>query len=249
MISSKSTKSNRIHIETQITAGNEKKSNSTSKSSNGRVNDARKDYIDDQPEGSNLNVREVHQEFGAPTLVTKDNFNAITNRLVQDDPAISVLKIGVILTEAELKILCSSIQNNTELGYIAWHKDQFLCGALKEIEIKLIDSNKNYQYHPNDYVHGLLSQHVYTNCKNEFAILDPNIKEAFIKWRVAEIYDDTKNSGYYGVIYINDKTHQVVLAHRGTESIIAGLFNQNSDWKTNIEEILGWSNSGWSTSM
>lgn len=38
---------------------------------------------------------------------------------------------------------------------------------------------------------------------------------------------------------INDRTHQMVLANRGSSKLTEGLINQNSDWKTNFEKILG----------
>lgn len=50
-----------------------------------------------------------------------------------------------------------------------------------------------------------------------------------------------QENDYYGVIYKNDKTHQIVLANRGTEggimAFIAGLLEYNNDWKVNAKEI------------
>ncbi len=173
-------------------------------------------------------------------VVTKERFQEINSQLANDSPFITSLEIDFALTEAELIGLYNSIQNNTELGYVAWHKDQFPFDILNQINTKLIEHNKNYKYHPNDYVHGLLSKHAYKNSlEGDSVTLDPNIDVHLKNWRVEKIYNDTQNSGYYGVIYVNDKTHQVVLANRGTEDIIKGLFSKNSDWKTNLEEILG----------
>ena len=149
------------------------------------------------------------------------------------------------MTEPALKTLYSAIQNNTELGHIAWHKNQVLYGSLKEIETQLINNNKNYQYHPNDYIHALLSMHAYVNSKErDFVnLMDPTLDKYLKNWQVVKVCDDTKNSGYYGVICQNDKTHQIVLANRGTKGgvkeVISDLMKKFSDWKTNFEEIVG----------
>jgi len=179
-----------------------------------------------------------------PILVTKENFKEINAQLTKDNPTIHILEFGFILTDENLQALNLVIQDNTELGYISWHKDQLPTNKiLQKIETQLISNNKNYRYHPSDFVHGLLSKHAYKNSVlGDLVTVDLSFNvhnEQLKDWRVERVYDDTQNSGYYGVIYKNDKTHQVVLANRGTEEIIKGLLNKNSDWKTNFEEILG----------
>jgi len=164
--------------------------------------------------------------------------------LTRDDPTFRSLEMGYALTEMELKAIYDSIKENTELGYITWHKDQIKdqirYSILVNIENRLIENNKNYRYYPNDFTHALLSKHAYvTSTKGSSISLDPKVDMHLKNWKVVEVFDDTQKSGYYGAIYINDKTHQVVLANRGTEEIIKGLFNRNGDWKTNFEEILG----------
>ncbi len=181
---------------------------------------------------------------GQTKVVTKDNFRAINIQLKQDNPAITALEMHCMLSEVELRALYDAIQDNTELGYVLWHKDQIRYEILEGIEKRLILSNKNYRYHPSDYVHALLSKHVYRDSKQgDIVVLDTNVDEHLKNWRVEKVYDDTPQSGYYGVIYKNDKTHQVVLAVRGTEDGIKGIIKDlpkhNSDWKTNLEEILG----------
>jgi len=176
--------------------------------------------------------------------VTKDNFKEISLHLTRDDPTFRSLEMGYALTEMELKAIYDSIKENTELGYITWHKDQIKdqirYSILVNIENRLIENNKNYRYYPNDFTHALLSKHAYvTSTKGSSISLDPKVDMHLKNWKVVEVFDDTQKSGYYGAIYINDKTHQVVLANRGTEEIIKGLFNRNGDWKTNFEEILG----------
>ena len=185
------------------------------------------------------------QQPGKPVLLTKENYNTVITQLKNDSPFVTSLEIGFELTERELKELYISIQKNTEIGHISWNEGQIAFEILNRIETKLIENNKNYRYHPTDYVHGLLSKHAYVDSKaGDLIALDPNFDSNQLKnWKVVSVHNDTKVSGYYGAIYINDKTHQVVLAVRGTEGggvdMLKSLVEKNSDWKTNLEEILG----------
>lgn len=172
-------------------------------------------------------------------VVIKENFKEITNRLMQNSPDITSLEFSFTLTEDEIKELYDSIKNNYEIGYISWQSDQFSYPALKEIETKLMENNQNYQYFPNDYIHVLLAVHAYKNSEEgDFVELNENVKSHLQDWQVAKVYDDTEDSGYYAAIYKNDKNHQIVLAIRGTEGIVAGLLKNNSDLKTDLEEIV-----------
>lgn len=182
------------------------------------------------------------------TKVTETNFEEIQRRLKNDDPSITSLNLKFILEMKELEELKDIVENNTELGYILWHKDQAISEDLEKIEAKLKSNNQNYQYYPGDYMHGLLITHAYINAKvNDIVTLDElsldeNTKEKLKYWRVEKVHNSVQENGYYGVIYKNDKTHQIVLANRGTEEgamdIMTNLFKQNSDWNTNLKEIL-----------
>ena len=243
MISPKSQKENKTRLQTLGQSAIN--SNSNSMSTNNRVNDAQKNYTDYQEVDSSLIMREVHQTFHNTVFLTDENFVKINIRLGNDDPTISALKLEVALTKLQLETLFQSIQKNTELGHIIWHKDQISCQALRGIETKLSDNNKNCQHYPNDYVHVLLSMHAYADSKEgdpaklEEIAMDHHLES----WKVEKICDDTDKTGYYGMIYKNDKTHQIVLAHRGpkggAKEVFTNLLNKNDDWKTYLEEILG----------
>lgn len=71
---------------------------------------------------------------------------------------------------------------------------------------------------PSDYEYALLSQHVYEGSKLKKEVCLPNND----KWVILEVKEN-KESGYFGAIYINDETKQIVLAHRGTDSFKAFL--------------------------
>ncbi len=183
---------------------------------------------------------------GLNKSLTKENFEQLTAALAKNDPCIVAVTVKFRLTAIEMNGLYKSISNNTELGYISWHETQFAADdkILQQIESKLIENNRNYRHHPNDYTHGLLSKHAYKDsaCGSNVT-LDPTVDEHLKNWKVEKVYPDTQVSGYYAAIYINHTTHQVVLAIRGTEGgvmdTISSLLQKNSDWKTNFEEILG----------
>jgi hypothetical protein len=70
---------------------------------------------------------------------------------------------------------------------------------------------------PSDYEYALLSQHVYSGSKLKKGDCLPDNK----KWKIDQVKEG--KSGYFGAIYINDEMQQVVLAHRGTDSLGAIL--------------------------
>ncbi len=180
--------------------------------------------------------------------MTKDNFEEISLYLRRDDPALQSLEMEYALTEVELKAIYDSLKENTELGYITWHEDQIPDPILADIENRLIENNRNYRHYPNDYIHALLSFHAYIDAPlNESVvlndlILDDKIKKDLEDWHVVSVHDNVSETGYYGVIYQNNKTHQVVLANRGTEGgasgVITDLSKKHSDWNVNLREIL-----------
>jgi len=144
------------------------------------------------------------------------------------------------LNKLQLQELYEAIKDNITVGYIKWHRSQSGYSSIESIDQKLAENNRSYRYYSNDYVHALLSKHAYRSSKEkDTIILGASIDKYLKDWKVEKVYDDTDTTGYYGAVYINDKTHQVILASRGSESIIKGLFSKNSDWKTNLEEIVG----------
>ncbi len=182
------------------------------------------------------------------TFITKKNWSKIIERLGGNDPSIIALKIEFSLSKEQLEELKDAISHNTTLGFISWNKKQIASGICGQIELHLIDNVKNFKYHPTDFVHGLLSKHVYEDCvegDSVFLSQPQLIKQNSLveNWKVCKVYDDTKSSGYYGVLYENPKTHNFVLATRGTKSsvldVLKRLFETNNVIKTDIEEILG----------
>ncbi|WP_341789382.1 hypothetical protein [Rickettsia endosymbiont of Polydrusus tereticollis] len=84
--------------------------------------------------------------------------------------------------------------------------------------------------HPTDFIHGLLSSHVYTNSKEgDIVQFAPNTNKTSDKyysanyntlltdWHVHKTYGDTNQLITYGVLYVNDVLKQAVLAYRGVD--------------------------------
>ncbi|PWU07284.1 MAG: hypothetical protein C5B43_00575, partial [Verrucomicrobia bacterium] len=163
-------------------------------------------------------------------LVTRGNFVNLNNLLNKNNSSIISLKMEFPLNVSELETLLESIQENTELGFISWHENQVLCDAIEKIEKRLIGNNENYKEYPSDYIYSLLCH-------------DGLLKKVDLTgWQIVKEYSDIENSGYYGIIYKNDSTHQVVVVDLVRElNIKKGidfLVQKSGNLNSNIEEIL-----------
>ncbi|ACE06144.1 hypothetical protein Aasi_0764 [Candidatus Amoebophilus asiaticus 5a2] len=104
-------------------------------------------------------------------------------------------------------------------------------------------------------MHGLLANHVYTNPRegdkvdlqvlsNQLGNIDlpPSIPNS---WVVMQVIDDSANTGYYSALYINQTTHQAVLAFQGTTGLesptgwLNTLTRRHSDLREGLESVLG----------
>lgn len=176
------------------------------------------------------------------TLVTQGNWDEINDHLINNVPFITSLKLEFLLPDALVRKLQDSIISyNTTLGHVLWHRDQPYCNICEQIELHLINNNKNFKYHPNDFVHGRLSKHAYkdSNVTDSVTLGDPHLKD----WKITKVFNYIRSTSYYAIIYQNDTTHQMVLAVRGTKTgaieELKGLFKKSGYVKNNIEEILG----------
>lgn len=150
-----------------------------------------------------------------------------------------------ILDLPQLQELYRKVKENQLIGHVIWGTVREEGAALKaKIENKIIENNKLYKSHPSDFIHGLLSAHVYKNSikgqRVEFEKENINyIHNSFLRnWKVHEVYNYPEAGGYYGVSYINDHKKQIVLAHRGTLVKWNDLFKEDSPLKTDIKGIL-----------
>ena len=155
----------------------------------------------------------------------------------------------IYLTKEQLNDLAEKIEGNSFIGHIIWGPlPNESRGVVEQIENKLIENNKSYKSHPTDFVHGLLSSHSYQNSiegnKVEFTVNSKGIPHVNAKynqhlsdWRVEKVFQPENSDDYYSVLYVNDKTHHAVLAHRGTD-IPNSLKGKNASLKADLIEIL-----------
>jgi hypothetical protein len=150
------------------------------------------------------------------------------------------------LTLIKLKEVDEQVQNNPFVGHIIWGTLPSGEEAHKlrtKIEQQVIKNNQAYQRYPSDFVHGLLSLHVYQNAqpKTTVTFIDPEHKhyeQYLTQWRVNSVHDLPEFGRYYAVSYNNDQARQLVLAHRGTTVTWQDLFKKDSPAKTDLIGIL-----------
>ncbi len=150
--------------------------------------------------------------------------NNILTDLNSDDPSRNA-RINLenkSLYYNDLLELHQAIKDNGTLGYIKWGQPPQGGNASKlveEIEEKIKENNSNYRYFPTDYIYGLLSAHVYTDSQEgeKIEFKNKSLGEHLQGWEIYKVYNYTDRNSYYSAIYINRKTRQLVLAHRGSE--------------------------------
>ncbi len=78
---------------------------------------------------------------------------------------------------------------------------------------------------PTDYEYALMSDHVYLAAPLSEGTILPKTSQ----WKIRKIYPG--EMGYFGAVYCNNETRQMVLAHRGTDSIKAVIEDIWGIWK------------------
>jgi hypothetical protein len=134
--------------------------------------------------------------------------------------------------------ILDKLNTNSYVGNIIWpvNKRPINNEIVEEIENKIKENNWKFERFPNYFVHCLLSSHVYTvtnediNKSVKFTNYLSKYNEGIKNWIVKEGRKSNKN-GYLGAIYINEKTKQITVAHKGTDNFedvytdIEGVFN------------------------
>ncbi|XP_047140142.1 uncharacterized protein LOC105845903 [Hydra vulgaris] len=152
------------------------------------------------------------------------------------------------LTPSKIQDLWKNIEQNKRVNHIIWGDntptDPVSVMLKQKIEEKIIQNNKNYLKHPNDFIHALLSSYVYKNSepgeKVEFKS-DDKIKynQYLTNWKVQKVYNKPEAGKYYAASFTNESEYQIVLAHRGTTATIEDIFKSDSPIRTDIIGILG----------
>ena len=187
-----------------------------------------------------------------PTLnVDKLSFDQILAALKQNDPNLYSINLSrQKLSIQQLQELQEIIDNNTIVGSVQWEKDFSISQSIKtHIEKRLIRNICSYVYHPSDYIHGLFANHIYKNPTQNILVNLNTLSKEFdhqlsanipVIWKVVQVRDDSKHTGYYSALYINETTHQAILAFQGTKlEGLRSLVSKQSDLQEDIDSILG----------
>lgn len=172
-----------------------------------------------------------------------NKYQALITKLEENDPNFVHLDLKDIpLTILQLEEIASKIQNNDFIGNVSWGEvPNFSGDFIQKIESKIILNNQDYKHHPNDFIHGLLSSHAYIDSKIHEKVAFEKVKynQYLEDWKIFKIFNEPEIGRYYSVAYINEKTKQLVLAHRGITFEGWDLLKTDSSMKTHFKSVLG----------
>lgn len=174
------------------------------------------------------------------------DFDSIIKRINENDPLYHILDLSEFkkLVSVQQEKLIKALDHNRFVGHVKWHAE--LDSSLKRfrgiIEEILIENNFNYRRFPSDFIHGLLSLHVYeTNMhdrenvlfKDQYGTKIVDYQKKLNDWKIEEKFNDLKSSGFYAVLYIKEETKQFILAFKGTDP------KSINDIKADLSEVAG----------
>ena len=168
--------------------------------------------------------------------------NQIIENIESNDPNYKIIDLtnvdDILDDELFLPRILDKLSKNSYVGNIIWplNKRPINNDIVELIENEIKQNNWNFERFPNYFIHCLLSSHVYTvsnediNKSVEFINYLNVYNEGIKNWIVKEVRKSNEN-GYLGAIYMNEKTKQIIVAHRGTDNSegvytdIEGVFN------------------------
>jgi hypothetical protein len=159
----------------------------------------------------------------------------IIENIVSNDPNYKIIDLtnvdDILDDELFLPRILDKLSKNSYVGNIIWplNKRPINNDIVEEIENKIKQNNWNFERFPNYFIHCLLSSHVYTvsnediNKSVKFINYLSVFNEGIKNWTVKEVRKSNEN-GYLGAIYMNEKTKQIIVAHRGTTVNSQGIY-------------------------
>lgn len=166
----------------------------------------------------------------------------IIENIESNDPNYKIIDLtnvdDILDDELFLPRVLDKLNTNSYVGNIIWplNKRPINNDIVELIENEIKQNNWNFERFPNYFIHCLLSSHVYTVSNED---INKSVKfinylnvynEGIKNWIVKEVRKSNEN-GYLGAIYMNEKTKQIIVAHRGTDNSegvytdIEGVFN------------------------
>ncbi|CAF1070815.1 unnamed protein product [Brachionus calyciflorus] len=130
------------------------------------------------------------------------------------------------------------LEKNSCLRDVKWHQNQENTTRIEELVTRNL---LNYEKFPSDFIHALLSLHVYEN-PNEIGNIIFESKDslnvnpwnmALSEWKIVEIFNI---DSYFGVLYINRQTRQAILANKAFSFDLKDLENRSEFLKKKNEE-------------
>lgn len=151
--------------------------------------------------------------------------NDIIEKVGENDPNFKVIDLtdfGNCSDESLINLL-EKLNENLHIGNILWPSNQINNDIVIRIEDKIKENNWKFERFPNYFVHLLLSNHTYSVSENDKNVIFNDqvfsiYNEGLENWIVKEVLKSDKN-GYLGAIYVNEKTKQMVVAHKGTYNL------------------------------
>lgn len=172
------------------------------------------------------------------------NITELIFRLKNNDCSLKTLDFSKhTLRQDQLRELKEAVYFNSITGNVLWGEVPKNLNSriiIREIETKLKNNILNYSIYPSPYLYGLLSLHSYYEANSGDKVKLNNIAydNDLISWSVNKVYKND-NNGYYGVLYQNNKTCQLVLAQRGTEFLgLKAELLGNLDIATDIKGVV-----------
>ncbi|CAF0892284.1 unnamed protein product [Brachionus calyciflorus] len=181
-------------------------------------------------------------------LDNRQKINYIKEKISTNDYDYSCLNLErIFLEEDDIKEIENLLIKNEYVRNVKWNsKNKNIYSIEKLIARNLI----RFRRYASDYVHALLSKHVYyitqfkrneqvsfNNIKGIDSIECENRNRILKDWSIEEIYSDASLDSYGGALYINKRRRQVVLASKGTDEFLGVLFEENSVVNTDIEAV------------
>lgn len=163
----------------------------------------------------------------------------IEKLIQQNDLILDLTSLSTIKNET-LDFILDNVKKITNIGKIKWNKtalNESFKPKIDKIEKQLIKNNEQFTCYPSDFIHCLMSYHVYTDTAKQNKILTLSPKESQLSiitlhdftwsrlgensWFIHEIFEEKE---YKSILYINHKSKQIVLSFQGIKLKIADFF-------------------------
>ncbi|MFI5343671.1 MAG: hypothetical protein ACHQUC_05560 [Chlamydiales bacterium] len=133
-------------------------------------------------------------------------------------PILNLSKLSLTNSDLERILEDLSTKQNSFMRVIWGVQENLDQQIMAMIESIVKENRKNFEERPSPYICAKFCKLSY---QNEEALKKKNaLPEG---WRCVECCDSVERDGYFGAVFVNDKTQQIILAHRGTSALFQDL--------------------------